>query len=248
MEKQLARIFDIISNYKKSYKLYGRWSSEKFVDYLRANGVQVGENARFRYPKRTIIDLNRPWLITIGCNCDFNDNFALMTHDFMTSVFRECYHDFVPGYAPVKIGDNCTFGRNVLVTRGTEIGNNCCIGAGSIVTRSIPDNSLAAGIPCKKICYLEEYYLKRKSECKDDAIQIGVEYFNRFGKLPPMNVLFEEWTLFLDKDDVNRHPEMRKHIDFRLNNHYDEFFRQQILTFNGYEGYIEEVKNRLNLK
>lgn len=243
---KINRLWDLFVNYKRSYRLYGSKSPKKFVEYLKANGVSVGQDTIFRYPKHTKIDLNRPWLITIGSNCDFNDNFAIMTHDFMTRVFRELYHDFVPAYGKVVIGNNCTFGRNVLVTRGVTIGDNCCIGAGSIVTKSIPPNSLAAGIPCKRICSIEEYYKRRKKDCVDDAIQVGVEYYNKFGKLPPMDIFFEEWTLFMSHEDVEKHPEMKKHIDFRLKEHYNSFFEKQKRPFDNYDDFIEEIKKNIN--
>ena len=52
---------------------------------------------------------------------------------------------------PVKIGNDCWFGAGVIVCSGVTIGNNCVIGAGSVVTKDIPDNSFAAGNPCKVI-------------------------------------------------------------------------------------------------
>ncbi len=244
--KIINRLFELLTNFKRSYRFYGSRSPREFVEYLRANGVTVGQDTVFRYPAHTKIDLNRPWLITIGSNCGFNDNFAIMTHDFMTRVFRELYHDFVPAYGKVVIGNNCTFGRNVLVTRGVTIGDNCCIGAGSIVTKSIPPNSLAAGIPCKRICSIDEYYNRRKKECIDDAIQVGVEYYYKFGKLPAMDVFFEEWTLFMSREDVEQHPEMKKHIDFRLKNHLDKFFENQKRPFESFEVFIEQIKKRIN--
>ncbi len=52
---------------------------------------------------------------------------------------------------PITIGNNVWFGGNVAVMPGVTIGDNCTIAAGSIVTKDIPDNSLAAGVPCKVI-------------------------------------------------------------------------------------------------
>lgn len=241
----LMRVFQILSNYKRSYQFFGKWSSSNYVEYLRANDVKVGHDVVFRYPKRTIIDLNRPWLITIGNNCDFNDNFAIMTHDFMTRVFRDLYHDFVPSSGAVTIGNNCTFGRNVLICKGVEIGDNCCIGAGSIITKSIPKNSLAVGVPCKRVCSVEEYYARRKNQAVEEAIHNGVAYYKRYGKLPDMQTFYEEWTLFMNRDDVMQHPEMRKHIDFRLKEHFDKFFEKQNRPFNGFEEFLNEIKKQI---
>ena len=52
---------------------------------------------------------------------------------------------------PITIGNNVWIGGNVVVLGGVTIGNNVVIGAGSIVTKDIPDNSLAYGVPAKKI-------------------------------------------------------------------------------------------------
>lgn len=43
---------------------------------------------------------------------------------------------------------------------GLKIGNNCIIGAGAVVTKSIPDNSVAVGVPAKVIETIEEYEMK----------------------------------------------------------------------------------------
>ena len=58
-----------------------------------------------------------------------------------------------------KIGKNCNIHKGVLIgqeNRGERkgapvIGNNVWIGAGSVVTKSIPDNTLAYGVPCNVI-------------------------------------------------------------------------------------------------
>jgi len=39
---------------------------------------------------------------------------------------------------------------------GVEIGDNTVIGAGSVVTKSIPENVVAAGVPCRVLCKITE--------------------------------------------------------------------------------------------
>lgn len=51
----------------------------------------------------------------------------------------------------VIIGDDVWIGGNVIVNPGVTIGNNVVIGSGSVITKDIPDNVIAAGVPCKII-------------------------------------------------------------------------------------------------
>ena len=51
----------------------------------------------------------------------------------------------------ITVGDNVWIGAGVHVMPGVTIGNNVVIGGGSVVVKDIPDNSLAAGNPCKVI-------------------------------------------------------------------------------------------------
>jgi acetyltransferase-like isoleucine patch superfamily enzyme len=50
---------------------------------------------------------------------------------------------------PVRIGSNCWFGVNCVVTGGVEIGDRVVIGANSVVTGDIPPGTIAAGAPAK---------------------------------------------------------------------------------------------------
>lgn len=49
------------------------------------------------------------------------------------------------------IGDNVTFGANVIVIGDVTIGDNVMVGAGSVVTKDVPPNTVVAGVPAKVI-------------------------------------------------------------------------------------------------
>jgi acetyltransferase-like isoleucine patch superfamily enzyme len=51
----------------------------------------------------------------------------------------------------VDIGPGCWIGARVTILGGVKIGRGCIIGAGSLVRHSIPDWSIAAGVPAKVI-------------------------------------------------------------------------------------------------
>ena len=101
--------------------------------------------------------------VTIGDHCNFGPNVTIVTpvHPMLPeernamldrdgNVKRFCYAK------PVKIGNNCWFGANVVVCSGVTIGDDCVIGAGSVVVKDIPPHTFAAGCPCKVIREITE--------------------------------------------------------------------------------------------
>lgn len=96
--------------------------------------------------------------VTIGDDVFFGPNCALYTpvHPMLSEERKMRSHDdgtlYDLEYAkPIVIGSGCWFGGGVTVCGGVTIGKNCVIGAGSVVTRDIPDDSFAAGNPCRVI-------------------------------------------------------------------------------------------------
>ena len=68
------------------------------------------------------------------------------------------------------IGDNCFIGFGAIILPNVRIGNNCIIGAGTVVTKSIPDNSIAAGNPCRIIGNTDEYINKHKTRMETSPV------------------------------------------------------------------------------
>jgi acetyltransferase-like isoleucine patch superfamily enzyme len=64
------------------------------------------------------------------------------------------WQGFVPR-GPVRIGSNCWFGVNCVVTGGVTIGERSVVGANSVVTRDLPAGVIAAGAPAKVIREIE---------------------------------------------------------------------------------------------
>jgi len=51
----------------------------------------------------------------------------------------------------IVVGDDVWIGSNATILDGVVIGKGCVIGAGSVVTKSLPDYSVAAGVPARVI-------------------------------------------------------------------------------------------------
>ena len=101
--------------------------------------------------------------VTIGDYNNFGPNVTIVTpmHPMLGEERRgmicsDGTERFLCYAKPVKIGNDCWFGANVVVCPGVTIGDNCVIGAGSVVTRDIPSNSFAAGVPAKVIRTITE--------------------------------------------------------------------------------------------
>ena len=111
---------------------------------------------------------SEPYLITIGDNTTVSFDVAFVTHDGGTRVLRNLATNEKEKqaviYGEIKIGKNCFIGCRSTILPGVTIGDNCIIGAGSVVNRDIPANHVAAGVPCKIICTLEEYKEKHKDD------------------------------------------------------------------------------------
>lgn len=56
---------------------------------------------------------------------------------------------------PIRIGNDVWIGGNVTILPGVIIGNNVVVAAGAVVAKNIPDNTLAGGVPAKKIRSLD---------------------------------------------------------------------------------------------
>lgn len=114
--------------------------------------------------------------VTVGDDCNFGPNVTIVTpvHPMIAkerfrmldkdgNQKRYCYAK------PVRIGNDCWFGANVVVCPGVTIGDGCVIGAGSVVVKDIPANTFAAGNPCRVIREITEAdSMKHKPEILAD--------------------------------------------------------------------------------
>ena len=107
--------------------------------------IRLGENAYFNV-NCVVLDVMR---VTVGANVLVGPGVHIYTalHP-MTAGERRTGREYGK---PVTIGDDAWIGGGAIVCPGVSIGSRCVIGAGSVVTRSIPDDTFAAGNPCRVI-------------------------------------------------------------------------------------------------
>lgn len=215
-----------------------RLSNKSYVSFLKSHGIVVGGGTKFR-PFSTEIDLTRPSLVTIGSNCYFNEQFTILTHDWVTQVFINSGRDFLPSSGRVTIGNNVSTGQNVTILKGVTIGNNVFIGANSVVTKDIPSDCIAVGSPCKVIMSLEEYYQKRQTACIDEALDYALSIQQRYGRKPVVADFWEEFPLFVDGDKIDQYAEIASVIKRQLGPSYDRYVKHHKAKYANFEEFLQ---------
>lgn len=128
--------------------------------------IHLGQNFYANF-NLTILDCG---LVRIGDNVLCAPNVAIYTAGHpLHPQSRNSGYEY--GRA-ISIGSNVWLGGNVVVNPGVSIGDNVVIGSGSVVTKDIPDNTLAAGNPCRVIRMIgdrdREYFFKNLPFDVDD--------------------------------------------------------------------------------
>ena len=143
--------------------VYGEGASVKI-----GNESVIGEGAYIECGKAATIAIGEHCLL-FHHNVVSADEYVIIGSNSLLGEFssvRDSDHEFArsdmpinrQGFRsePVSIGDDVWIGRGVAVLKGATIGSHSVIGANSVVTGSIPDWSVAAGVPARVIKYREK--------------------------------------------------------------------------------------------
>ena len=100
-------------------------------------------------------------------------NVSFITHDTIRNMRNRKYktNRFQRAFGCIEVGDNVMIGSGTRILYNVRIGSNVIIGAGSIITKDIPDNSVAAGVPCRVIGKFEDLVERRKSVVAHDKAE-----------------------------------------------------------------------------
>ena len=143
-------------------KLAGQKS---YIKMLRSQGVTIGEGCEIY---KSAAFGSEPYLITLGDKVRVNSGVDFVTHDGGAWVLRNYLKipeaQKIDLFGKISVGNNVHIGTNAVIMPGVAIGNNVVIGCCAVVTKSIPDNSVAVGVPARVIETIDQY--AQKNECR----------------------------------------------------------------------------------
>ena len=85
--------------------------------------------------------------LSIGDNCSISAGVQIYTHDTVKRALSGGVDPICQ--LPTRVGSNCYFGPNAIISKGVNIGNGCVIGANSLVNCDVPDGFRAYGSPAR---------------------------------------------------------------------------------------------------
>lgn len=221
-------------------------TSESYVAHLRSCGILVGDDVVIFSPGRTNIEILNPHLLTIGSHVAMTGPVTILTHDYSVGVTKVWSHgDILGSQKPVKIGNNVFLGWGCTVLPGTTIGDNCVIGAGSVASGEIEANSIYGGVPCKKICSLEDYYERRRSKQLEEAVTIYKCYRDRFNEIPPVEVFHEYFYLFTSESTDLCAAFLSKAEDHGNASECLDWIDSHVSQFPSYEAFCEYAEEQI---
>lgn len=157
------------------------------VGFARSLGVRVGRDC---WLLATSISTwgSDPYLGSIGDRVTISAGVRFVTHDGAVGVFRDRHPD-LDLVAPITVGSNVFLGHDAILLPGVTVGSNVIVGAGAVVNRDLPDGRVAAGLPARVVCTLDDYWSKNQGRfirtfgmSPEEKRRI---YLERFGRRDP---------------------------------------------------------------
>ena len=122
--------------------------------------LTLGPDARVEIGQGTF--LNRGTMLAAIERIEIGDHVMFANHCFVGDADHRYDDPELPvtwqgftSQGPVRIGSNCWFGVNCVITSGVQIGERCVVGANSVVIEDLPPGVIAAGVPAKVIREIE---------------------------------------------------------------------------------------------
>jgi acetyltransferase-like isoleucine patch superfamily enzyme len=135
----------VVNRWQKAHDLGFGSGASIYDSSLVLGDVKVGENTWIG--PFTVLDGSGG--LEIGSYCSISAGVQIYTHDTVSWAISSGIEPIQKD--PVRIGNCCYLGPNVIISRGVSIGDGCVIGANSFVNSDIPSGKRAWGTPARVI-------------------------------------------------------------------------------------------------
>ena len=180
------------------------YSSEAYVKHLTKTGATIGKNVVFVAPSKIVVDAGRRGYVSIGDDCVITEGVKILCHDYSWSMLVDSHGEILPDCGKtVNIGNNVFIGVNTTII-GASIGDNTIIGANSFVSHNLDGGYVYAGCPAKKICSLDDYYMKKKERQVEDAFFRARFIMKKLGRYPTIDEMGWFCVLFFERTEENK--------------------------------------------
>lgn len=117
--------------------------------YSENGRIEIDDNTAFN--ENCHINSSGGGLIKIGKKCMIGPNVVIRTASHNFSNKNIFIQDQSHSFKNIIISEDCWIAANVTILGGVIIGKGSVIGAGAVVTKSIPEFSVAVGVPARVI-------------------------------------------------------------------------------------------------
>ena len=114
--------------------------------------IEEGKLTKYHWVVRHVDNFKLGYKTDIGAFTYINAKYTIIIEDYVQigshcSLYSVSTIDGKKG--PIVLKKNCRVGSLTTIMTGVTIGENSIIGAHSYVTRSIPDDTIAFGVPAR---------------------------------------------------------------------------------------------------
>ena len=105
------------------------------------------------------------------------------------------------------------------------------------VLNEFPANSVAVGVPARVVGTVEDYYKKRSTKCISEALAYAKSIEERFHRKPRLDEFWEEFPLFVDKENMHLYP----HLPYKrqLRDSFDYWVEHHKRIYDGFEEFLK---------
>jgi acetyltransferase-like isoleucine patch superfamily enzyme len=110
--------------------------------------ISIGDDTKIN---NGFVAISNHHSITIGRRVLIGYLVEVVDSDFHGLAVADRHRNSASEGAPVEIGDDVFIGSGTRILKGVTIGRGSVIGAGSLVVNSVPEGSVAVGVPARVI-------------------------------------------------------------------------------------------------